>query len=193
MAQRDVNKNGSGPASHTTHPIDAIHMLKADHQKVMQLFAQFLSRNAAESPALVVQIFRELKVHSLLEEELFYPALHTHGNPDSLSGIDGNTNGEDVLEVQDKGDNANGESSSDMIMSAYDDHRLMRDHIRQLLQWEVSDAQFREGMVQLQELVIEHVFVEEAELFPQAQLTIDVITLGRQMQERKTALLSAAA
>ena len=55
---------------------DAIAMLKADHRQVEELFAQFdKARDQARQHKLATKICNELKVHTMLEEEIFYPAL----------------------------------------------------------------------------------------------------------------------
>ena len=55
---------------------DAIALLKADHRQVEDLFAQFdKARDQARQHKLATQICNELKVHTMLEEEIFYPAL----------------------------------------------------------------------------------------------------------------------
>ena len=55
---------------------DAIAMLKADHRKVEQLFAAFEdAKGASRKETLAKEICTELKIHTLLEEEIFYPAL----------------------------------------------------------------------------------------------------------------------
>lgn len=54
---------------------DAIALLKADHRKVEELFASFENARGAErKQKLVQQICTELTVHTILEEEIFYPA-----------------------------------------------------------------------------------------------------------------------
>ena len=54
---------------------DAIAMLKADHRKVEQLFAAFTeAKGASRKEKLAREICTELKIHSMLEEEIFYPA-----------------------------------------------------------------------------------------------------------------------
>ena len=54
---------------------DAIAMLKADHRKVEQLFASFgEARGASRKEKLAREICTELKIHTMLEEEIFYPA-----------------------------------------------------------------------------------------------------------------------
>jgi hemerythrin superfamily protein len=54
---------------------DAIMLLKADHREVEQLFAAFEeAKGAARKEKLAREICTELKIHTLLEEEIFYPA-----------------------------------------------------------------------------------------------------------------------
>jgi hypothetical protein len=54
---------------------DAIALLKADHRTVEQLFAASAeAKGAARKEKLAKEICTELKVHMLLEEEIFYPA-----------------------------------------------------------------------------------------------------------------------
>jgi hypothetical protein len=54
---------------------DAIALLKADHRKVEDLFETFeAARAPGKKQALARQICTELTVHTILEEEIFYPA-----------------------------------------------------------------------------------------------------------------------
>ena len=54
---------------------DAIAMLKADHRKVEQLVAAFTeAKGASRKEKLAREICTELKIHTMLEEEIFYPA-----------------------------------------------------------------------------------------------------------------------
>ena len=64
---------------------DAIALLKADHRKVEQLFAAFEeAKGASRKEALAKEICTELKIHTLLEEEIFYPALKGKIEGDTL-------------------------------------------------------------------------------------------------------------
>jgi hypothetical protein len=55
---------------------DAIAMLKRDHDNVKALFDQFeKAEGKAEKQKIVKQALEELRIHSTLEEELFYPAV----------------------------------------------------------------------------------------------------------------------
>jgi hypothetical protein len=53
---------------------DAIALLKADHRKVEDLFARFENAKTGKRE-LAEQICTELKVHMMIEEEIFYPSL----------------------------------------------------------------------------------------------------------------------
>ena len=53
---------------------DAIALLKADHRKVEELFEKFSNASGDDRKrALAAQICTELKIHSMIEEEIFYP------------------------------------------------------------------------------------------------------------------------
>ena len=59
------------------HPADAIAMLKADHQRVKDLFAQYeATSNPDTKRTLAEQVFVELETHAQLEENIFYPAVN---------------------------------------------------------------------------------------------------------------------
>lgn len=59
----------------TYEQMDAIAMLKADHRKVEEIFEAFeKARSRDRKQALAEQACLELKVHTLIEEEIFYPA-----------------------------------------------------------------------------------------------------------------------
>ncbi|WP_423605742.1 hemerythrin domain-containing protein [Sphingomonas sp. MS122] len=64
---------------------DAIALLKADHRKVEALFEQYekTSGSAAKSK-IAQQICVELKIHTMIEEELFYPAFRGKIEDDTL-------------------------------------------------------------------------------------------------------------
>lgn len=54
---------------------DAIALLKADHRTVENLFSSFQSaRDKTRKEKLAHQICTELKIHTMIEEEIFYPA-----------------------------------------------------------------------------------------------------------------------
>src|SRR6266540_6549971 len=58
---------------------DAISLLKKDHQKVRGLLKKLESaalRDDGAAEELLAQVDREVKIHSQVEEEIFYPAFH---------------------------------------------------------------------------------------------------------------------
>lgn len=64
---------------------DAIALLKADHRVVEDLFEQFEKATAAgRKKTLATQICTELTIHTLIEEEIFYPALRGKIEDDTL-------------------------------------------------------------------------------------------------------------
>ncbi len=66
--------------------MDAVALLKADHRKVEDLFEKFEGATAAgQKQRLAEQICMELKIHTILEEEIFYPACEGKVEEDLLS------------------------------------------------------------------------------------------------------------
>jgi hypothetical protein len=65
---------------------DAIVLLKADHRKVEDLFEKFEStKSDSRKQALAKEICTELIVHTIIEEEIFYPACKQEIEEDVLS------------------------------------------------------------------------------------------------------------
>jgi hypothetical protein len=146
---------------------DAISLLQADHRKVEQLFEQFEASEGAQSKqALVQQICTELTVHTVLEEELFYPA-------------------------------CKGKIEDELLNEAYVEHDGAKVLIAELLSSEPNE-EFYDAKVKVLSEQIEH-HVEEEEkpsegIFAQAKdASLDLVRLGEQMQERKTAALAQIA
>src|SRR5690242_9718151 len=68
---------GAAPYEERRRSMDAIALLKADHKTVEALFRRFeqASRTAKKlKRSLVDRIVRELAVHSVIEEQVLYPA-----------------------------------------------------------------------------------------------------------------------
>ena len=64
---------------------DATHLLMEDHRKVEDLFEQFEKASGdGRKERIARQICTELKVHSMIEEEIFYPALRGKISDDDL-------------------------------------------------------------------------------------------------------------
>lgn len=201
MPKHDSITTDSKTSSRKKPPIDAIHMLKEDHRKVEALFDQFFKEKAGRKPQIADQIFHELEVHSTLEEELFYPALL---DPSAARESASAEQGEDTSDELDESDELEAEREEEndgvgevvevdhRITDAYDEHNVVRGIIAQLRLKDASSPEFQQTMMELQQTVADHVFEEEDELFAEAQLTVDTITLGMHMQQRKQDILLAS-
>lgn len=65
---------------------DAIALLKSDHRKVEDLFGKFeAARDLVKKQMIALQICNELKIHTTIEEEIFYPALQGEIKDDTLA------------------------------------------------------------------------------------------------------------
>jgi hemerythrin superfamily protein len=70
------------PAKRTA---DAIALLKADHRKVEDLFEKAQkARDDGRKQELVKQICTELTIHTMIEEEIFYPACTGQAEDDTI-------------------------------------------------------------------------------------------------------------
>lgn len=64
---------------------DATHLLAEDHRRVEALFEQFEKAGGdGRKEKLAREICTELKIHAMLEEEIFYPALRGKISDDDL-------------------------------------------------------------------------------------------------------------
>src|SRR5882724_2398342 len=82
-AQSGTEAGGTKSVDTKRAPNDAeqnpIAMLKADHRKVEELFSSFETASSPQKKTqLTKQICTELMVHTLIEEEIFYPACKGH-------------------------------------------------------------------------------------------------------------------
>ncbi len=78
------SKSGSRSRSGSHAATDAIALLKADHRQVEKWFSEFDSARSEDRKAkLASSICRALQIHTMLEEEIFYPAfLEASGDSD---------------------------------------------------------------------------------------------------------------
>ena len=144
--------------------IDALELLKADHQKVKSLFLEFegLRENDDDDERkfeLVDEICYELTLHSMIEEEIFYPMLR--------SVID----------------------DDDLMDEADIEHAGMRDLIGQLEVMYPGDEHFDATVTVLAEEMTEHIDKEERDMFDAAlDSGIDLDQLGERLAARKEEL-----
>jgi hemerythrin superfamily protein len=147
------------------HEHDAISMLTADHKRVKKLFSDFsdLKNDGSDEDkaAIVEQICSELKIHTELEEEIFYPAVR--------KAI----------------------SDADLMDEALVEHAGAKELISQLEEASVDDDLYDAKVTVLGEQIDHHVEEEEGEMFPKAKkANVDTGALGVAMFGRKAELMS---
>ena len=145
---------------------DAVEILLDDHRRVQKLFKDFekLDRNDDEAiSALVETAISELQVHSMLEEELFYPAVRAQIDDDE---------------------------AEDLLNEAEVEHEAVDELIAKLQGLDASDAMYSAYFTVLGEYVKHHVKEEEKELFPRVRKfrDLDLAQLGRDMETRREEL-----
>ena len=141
---------------------DAIALLKADHREVEELFEKFENASGKErKQKLAEQICTELKIHSMIEEEIFYPALDGKIDDDLLKEAYVEHDGAKVL-IND-------------IMSGGPDE-------------EYYDAKVKVLSEEIEHHVEEE---EKEMFGKVRKLGLDLDELGRQMQARKEQLKAA--
>ena len=75
MARAKAKGKGKAQGSRNGNSQDAIALLKADHRQVSEWFEQFeKARDDDRKQTLATKICNALKVHTTIEEEIFYPA-----------------------------------------------------------------------------------------------------------------------
>ena len=137
----------------------ATDLLKKQHREVKALFKKVEGTdNPRTRRELMQEIASSLEGHTLIEEEIFYPAVRG-------------------LETQ---------KAEEMILEAYEEHHVVKLVLGELPRVNPEDERFEAKMTVLSELVQHHVEEEEKEMFKLAQkLGKDELTsLGEQMEER---------
>lgn len=150
--------------------MNAIDMLKEDHQKVKGLFRQFeqAGEDTARKKQIANQVFQELKVHSQLEEEIFYPA------------------------VKEK---TREEEARDLVTEGVEEHHVVDQLMEELQQPGLDDEVYDAKFKVLTENVEHHIQEEEEELMPKAEQALgsDMASVTEQMQQLKQRLMKSAA
>jgi hemerythrin-like domain-containing protein len=154
----------SGKGKNASSSIDALELLKADHDKVKSLFREFddLRGNDDEDDRkgeLVDEICYELTMHTMIEEEIFYPVLR--------SAID----------------------DDDMMDEADVEHAGARELISQLEVMYPGDDHYDATVTVLGEEIAHHIEKEESDMFEAARNAgVDLEDLGEQLAARKEEL-----
>ncbi|WP_312204240.1 hemerythrin domain-containing protein [Brevundimonas sp.] len=161
-------KTGKSPDIASDPGADAIELLKADHRRVEALVAEYESASDRRKAAIIREACTELTLHTLLEEEIFYPACRA----------------------------ADGEETEDALDEAQVEHDCAKLLIIELLASSQDDPLQSARFKVLAEQIKHHVAEEEAPrtgVFAKATAAgVDTAALGRRLQERKRRLLKKA-
>jgi hemerythrin-like domain-containing protein len=138
--------------------MDAFNLLKADHQKVAELFDQLEASNGKAKLQVFEQIKTELELHTHIEEKIFYPALEKP------------------------------RETHDLTLEAYEEHDVVKKLLRQLSRAKSANEEWEAQAKVLRENVEHHVEEEENELFEKAEAALGeekIEALGEQMAAEK--------
>lgn len=139
--------------------MDALELLKQDHQKVKKLFEQ---GKQTEDKKQQRQIFKEIKVeletHARIEESIFYPAMEEH------------------------------EELKDMVLESLEEHKQMKTILRELAKLSATNERFKAKFKVLMDDVEHHAEEEEeGKMFPKVRKLIDRAELEQLGQELEAA------
>lgn len=138
--------------------MNAFELLKADHEKVAQLFEQLEAARGKAKLEVFDQIRTELELHTHIEEKIFYPALEKP------------------------------EETHDLTLEAYEEHAAVKRLLTQLGRARTANDEWEAKAKVLQENVEHHVEEEENELFDKASDALGeeaIEDLGAQMEAEK--------
>lgn len=147
---------------------DALKLLKEDHDRVRNLLEKLddtTSRAKKTRRELLDEIATELKVHTQIEEEIFYPAFREAA-----------------------------EKSHDeaLYWEALEEHGLVDDYeLPRIAETDPTTEEFSAKAGVLKELVTHHVHEEEKEMFPRAKKLMskdELARLGERLERRKQEL-----
>jgi hemerythrin-like domain-containing protein len=144
-------------------PADAIALLKQDHEKVRGLLGQLENASGARREKLLTQVEQELKVHTQIEEEIFYPAYR---------------------------DAARKKDDKKLYYEALEEHHVV-DLVMPEASDGASVEELQAKAKVLKDLVEHHAGEEEKEMFPRARQVFEreeLRELGDRLQQRKEEL-----
>ena len=153
-AKRKVSKAGRAGGG----KMDALKLLKQDHDKVKKAFKKFekMDHESNAAQQLAAQTIADIKLHAALEEEIVYPALR--------EAID----------------------DDDLMNEAVVEHKSAKLLIQDLESMQPSDPMFAASFTVLGEYIDHHVKEEEGEMFKKARKAkVDLAALGEQIAARK--------
>jgi hemerythrin-like domain-containing protein len=141
--------------------MDAIALLKTDHDKVKRLLNELettTERGVKTRAELFSTIKGELTLHEIVEEEIFYPELKAHPK------------------------------AKDIVLEGYEEHHVVDTLMKELEELDVSDETWGAKALVMKENIEHHIEEEEGEMFRTARQVFDAAELddlaGR-MEARK--------
>jgi hemerythrin superfamily protein len=139
--------------------MDAVALLKKDHDDVNKMFEEFESADEDRKFELAAEICQALTVHATIEEEIFYPQ--------AREAID----------------------SEDTILEAEVEHDSAKFLIERIQEGEIDEMQLSAMIKVLQEYVGHHINEEQRKLFPKVKRSeLDLEAIGRELMARKQEL-----
>jgi hemerythrin superfamily protein len=136
--------------------MNALELLKQQHEEVKALFAQIEETDdPEEKDELVQELSDNLAGHATIEEKLFYPAAY-------------------------------GSSTKELLSEAVEEHLAAKRIIADLLNLTAEEKSFDAKVKVLREQIEHHVHEEEHELFPKVRKAMaeeELEALGEQMEE----------
>jgi hemerythrin-like domain-containing protein len=141
--------------------LDAITLLKNDHDKVKKLLAELATtteRGAKTREQLYGRIRDEMTAHEIVEEEIFYPTLKAHPK------------------------------AKDIVLEGYEEHHVVDLLMGELDATPYDDETWGAKAKVMQENIEHHIEEEETDMFPKARQVFDraeLDDLGAQMSARK--------
>jgi hemerythrin-like domain-containing protein len=150
---------------------DAIALLKEDHKKVRALLGELeeaSERASGKREKLLTTIEQELKIHTKIEEEIFYPAFR---------------------------DAAGKKDDKKLFYEAVEEHHVVDLVLPEIKATAADSDEFGAKAKVLKDLVEHHAEEEETEMFPRAKKLMDreeLIRLGGALASAKKALMAAS-
>ena len=147
-------------------------VLRNDHEVLRDLFNKFQkpsgTRTQASKKDLFNEIRREILVHSQTEQEVFYAALN------ATSSV----------------------RAAELTSKAEQQHRAIEELLHELSGMNGSEKNFETKVAALMDAVIEHIEMEEEEIFDEARKNLPeyrLEELGLEMEDRRKILVTLAA
>lgn len=142
---------------------NAIDLLKADHEKVTELFSEYeQARTTTQKKKLATEICTALTVHAQVEEEMLYP--------DAKAAM----------------------NDTELVPEATVEHSTIKNLVAQIEAEEPGGEMYDAKVKVLSEYVKHHVKEEEKEIFPKLKKSsLDLVELGARMAERLEILRAA--